>query len=857
MIWNQYRIRILLSTIIVLSCIKSDALDTPLLINCGLPKSTKSNSLDNRVWQSDDDPTFAPTNLNTVSTVASMDADDLPYKTARVFWSNITYTFSITPGPIFIRLYFFPNVSSNNTPPHLFSTSLVANNYTLLHNFNPFLNSLQKTTLQYEFHLILQNGENNLKLTFSPGIINNNTRSSLGYINGIEIETIPEGLYINESNLNYLYVTYKYYLDHNSTAFQTAYRLNVGGENVDRNDDNPGGMKRKWEADEQYVVGARGVKFQPLAGMGSNLTVNYTEKTPPYVAPKIVYETFRMLGDRAPALNLGKNLTWSFQVDPGFDYVVRLLLREMSLNVTGIKERVMCVYIGGYVAEEYLDIWREAGGLGIPMYKDYVISMPDISNGSKVALSVALHPYLAYVTDVLLSGLEILKLSDPTRNLAVPNPPYNVTDTTSLNQTPSDKSSIRKTINIIGRVIGGLLLVSVILLALFRRKVQYKKLFTSANSSRPSLPSDICRRFSLTQIRIATHDFDQNLIIGRGGFGKVYKGCIDGGATDVAIKRLNPTSKQGEQEFLTEIEMLSRLRHRHLVSLIGYCDEKGEMMLIYEYMPRGTLRHHFIYKDTKGTNNNQVLSWNQRLTICLGSARGLEYLHAGTKQLIIHRDVKSTNILLDDKWTAKVSDFGLSKVGPASDTGVGHVSTTVKGSFGYLDPDYYKRGQLTEKSDIYSFGVMLFEVLCARPAVGLNLPKVRACYRKGILHTLVDPTLTGQITPECLSKFGEIAELCVRVNRDERPSMRDVVWSLEFMLTLQQDGENTSDGSPMVELTISSNATGGGENGASTISFGEYVCESRAVGVNTVVTNSHMEVKSGSVFSEIFDLRAR
>ncbi|XP_074289621.1 putative receptor-like protein kinase At5g39000, partial [Silene latifolia] len=488
-----------------------------------------------------------------------------------------------------------------------------------------------------------------------------------------------------------------------------------------------------------------------------------------------------------------------------------------------------------------------------------------LSKVYNIILFVALVLFLS-VTDVLLSGLEILKLSDPTRNLAVPNPPYNVTHTTSLNRTPSSKSSIRKTIILIGSITGGLLLVSVILLALFRRKVQYKKLFTSANSSRPSLPSDLCRRFSLTQIRITTRDFDQNLIIGRGGFGKVYKGCIDGGATDVAIKRLNPTSKQGEQEFLTEIEMLSRLRHRHLVSLIGYCDEKGEMMLIYEYVPRGTLRDHLIYRDTKGTNNNQVLSWNQRLAICLGSARGLEYLHAGTKQLIIHRDVKSTNILLDEKWTAKVSDFGLSKVGPASDTREGHVSTTVKGSFGYLDPDYYKRGQLTEKSDIYSFGVMLFEVLCARPAVGLNLPKVRACYTKGILHTLVNPTLTGQITPECLSKFGEIAELCVRVNRDERPSMRDVVWSLEFMLTLQQDGENTSDGSPMVELTISSNATGGGENGASTISLGEYICESRAVSVNTqgstvasntAVTNSHMEVKSGSVFSEIFDLRAR
>ncbi|XP_074308724.1 receptor-like protein kinase FERONIA [Silene latifolia] len=863
MIWNQYSNKIIRYTcIFVLSCITSDALDTPLLINCGLPKSTQSESpFDGRVWQSDHNPAFAPSNLDIVSTTVSEDADDLPFKVGRVFWSNITYTFSIAPGPIFLRLYFFPNVSYNNTLPQQFSTSLFANNFILLRNFNPFLNSLQETSLVYEFQLVLKNGDNNLKLAFSPGI-------SFGYVNGIEIESIPEGLYINESNRNYLYATdpvSKYSLGKNSTAFQTAYRLNVGGENVDKNDDNPGGMKRKWEADEGYIVGQRGIEFQPPPGW-ANLQINYTKKTPAYAAPKIVYGTSRSMGDNSAYVNLNRNITWKFEVDAGFDYVVRLHLCELCANVTSRGNRVMDVYINGFLVDRQLDIWYEAGGFGIPMYKDYVITMPSklVNNGSKVALSLALHPHYARITDISLSGLEILKLSDTTRNLAVPNPPYKGDETLAPNQLNS-KRSIHKIIPvIIGGVIGGLLLVSIILLALFRRRLQYKKQLTSTNLSRPSLPSDLCRRFSLTQIRVATRDFDKNLIIGSGGFGKVYKGCIDGGATDVAVKRLNPTSKQGEREFLTEIEMLSRLRHRHLVSLIGYCDEKGEMILIYEYMPRGTLRDH-LYRDTKGTNNNEVLSWKQRLTICLGSARGLEYLHAGTKQLIIHRDVKSTNILLDEKWTAKVSDFGLSKVGPASDTGGGHVSTTVKGSFGYLDPDYYQRGQLTEKSDIYSFGVMLFEVLCAQPAVELNLPKVRACYTKGILYTVVDPTLTGQITPECLNKFGEIAELCVRVNRDERPSMRDVVWNLESILTLQQTAENTSDGSRMVDFTITT-ATCGGENGASTSSFGEYICESRVDGVDTQestvatdvdFTTSHMDLNSGSVFSEVFDLQAR
>ncbi|XP_074287396.1 receptor-like protein kinase FERONIA [Silene latifolia] len=871
----------LLILIIVWSCITSDAFndtsdafnDTSLLINCGLPVSTQSKSIsDGRVWQSDDDPDFAPSYLNTVSTSFSENADDLPYKVGRVFWSDITYTFTLTPGPKFIRLYFFPNVSFNNTLPHQFLTSLVANSFTLLDKFNPFLNSQGKPFIILEFLIFIQNDEDNLNLIFSPespGILSNGSPDGLhGYVNGIEIESIPDGLYLNDSNLIYTDANdpeMGYTFDKDLTALQTAYRLNVGGEIVDERNDNPGGMKRKWDADEDYVVGERGIKLEPDPKWVSSKNNSGTN-----AAPKIVYGTARSMGDNSAEINLKRDLTWVFQVDPGFDYLVRLHFCELDANVTGIDERVMNLYIDGNLAEEDLDIWYEAGGFGIPVYKDYVITVPahNPTTASKAALSLALRPLRpGRVIDVSLSGLEILKVSDTARNLAVPNPPYNSTDTTSLNQTPiSAKSSIRKTLIIIGSVITGLLLVSVIILALFRSRLQYKKLFTSANSSRPSLQTDLCRRFSLSQIRVATHDFDQNLIIGRGGFGKVYKGCIDGGATDVAVKRLNSTSKQGEQEFLTEIEMLSRLRHRHLVSLIGYCDEKGEMILIYEYMPRGTLRDHLSYRDTKGTSNNQVLSWNQRLMICLGSARGLEYLHGGTKQLIIHRDVKSTNILLDDKWTAKVSDFGLSKVGPASDTGVGHVSTIVKGSFGYLDPEYYQRGQLTEKSDVYSFGVMLFEVLCARPAVELNLPKVRACYTKGILYTVVDPTLTGQITSECLSKFGEIAELCIRANRDERPSMRDVVLSLEFMLTLQQTAENTGDISLMVDFTIRNNATCGGENGASTISFGENVCESRAVGVdtqgsimvsNTAVTNSHMEVKSGSVFSEIFDLRAR
>ncbi|KAL1202066.1 putative LRR receptor-like serine/threonine-protein kinase [Cardamine amara subsp. amara] len=272
-----------------------------------------------------------------------------------------------------------------------------------------------------------------------------------------------------------------------------------------------------------------------------------------------------------------------------------------------------------------------------------------------------------------------------------------------------------------------------------------------------------------------------------GGYGKVYKGTL-GNGTVVAIKRAQEGSLQGEREFLTEIELLSRLHHRNLVSLVGFCDEEGEQMLVYEYMENGTLR------DNISVKLQEPLDFAMRLRIALGSAKGILYLHTEANPPIFHRDIKASNILLDSRFTAKVADFGLSRLAPVPDMdGISphHVSTVVKGTPGYLDPEYFLTHQLTDKSDVYSLGVVFLELLTGMHPIthGKNIVReVNIAYQSGSILSVVDKRMSS-VPDECLENFAILALRCCREETDARPSMAEVVRELEMIWELMPESQ--------------------------------------------------------------------
>ncbi|XP_010278350.1 PREDICTED: receptor-like protein kinase THESEUS 1 [Nelumbo nucifera] len=771
---------------------------------------------------------------NTVAVTSNSSAPSPIYQSVRVFPALASYKFGIRQkGRHWIRLYFYPIPDSGQNLRSA-SITVITDDFVLLNNFT--FKNYNGSYLFKEYAINVTS--DTLVLTFIP------SNNSVTFVNGIEVVSAPDGLISDQALALSPSSTFSGLSD---LALETVFRLNMGGPLITPQNDTLG---RTWEIDRKYLH----VNSSAVNASVNPTIIKYPMGLTPEIAPNWVYATAETMGN-ANVPSSSFNVTWVFPVDPDFFYFIRLHFCDIVSKTENIL--VFNVYINSDLGYGSLDT-SQLGGLNTPYYKDFV-SNSSIDSDT-LTISVGPDP-MAETTDAILNGLEIMKISSDARSLD------GFSSVDSLLPKASSKKS--KLGLIIGLVVGSSAFVGLIALCyccLVARKsktahqghqwlpygnsLSMTKGSTTSQKSGTSCfsTSNLGRFFTFQEIIDATNKFDESLLLGVGGFGRVYKGTLEDG-TKVAVKRGNPRSEQGLAEFRTEIEMLSKLRHRHLVSLIGYCDERSEMILVYEYMANGPLRSHLYGTDLP------PLSWKQRLEICIGAARGLHYLHTGAAQSIIHRDVKTTNILLDENFVAKVADFGLSKTGPALDQT--HVSTAVKGSFGYLDPEYFRRQQLTEKSDVYSFGVVLMEVLCTRPALNPVLPREQvniaewamSWQKKGMLDQIMDPTLVGKVNPASLKKYGETAEKCLSEHGVDRPTMGDVLWNLEYALQLEETSsaltepeDNSTNHIPGIPLTPLAPF----DNSVSMID-----------GVNSSTDDDAEDAATSAVFSQLVNPRGR
>ncbi|KAI5003931.1 hypothetical protein ZWY2020_031174 [Hordeum vulgare] len=292
-----------------------------------------------------------------------------------------------------------------------------------------------------------------------------------------------------------------------------------------------------------------------------------------------------------------------------------------------------------------------------------------------------------------------------------------------------------------------------------------------------------CRFFTYEEMHNITNGFSDQNLLGEGGFGSVYKGCLPEGR-EVAIKKLKDGSGQGEREFQAEVEIISRVHHRHLVSLVGYCISGDQRLLVYDFVPNDTLHYHLHGRGVP------VLEWPARVKISAGSARGIAYLHEDCHPRIIHRDIKSSNILVDNNFEAQVADFGLARLAMDFAT---HVTTRVMGTFGYMAPEYASSGKLTEKSDVFSFGVVLLELITGRKPVDASnplgdeslvewaRPLLTQALETGNVGELLDPRLDKNFNEVEMFHMIEAAAACIRHSAPRRPRMSQVVRALDSL----------------------------------------------------------------------------
>ncbi|KAF7051387.1 hypothetical protein CFC21_059623, partial [Triticum aestivum] len=577
------------------------------------------------------------------------------YAAARADISSFSYRLAYPASPeapsfLVLRLHFFPFYPAASTGSSQYIINILSARFTvsILNSAYPLLSSFRPPAAGVVKEFFVPRGVlgGNITVTFTA-----DAAGSSAFVNAVELfPSPPELLWNNTATPVGAAVSDDMEL-WQQQPLETVYRLNVGGPKVTTGNDT---LWRTWLPDGPYLYAAAPGQSvvsntsSPIIYDDSN---GYTRE----VAPDVVYKTQRaanvtdLLQATTPVLNW--NVTWTFPAEPGSRYLVRLHFCDYGVlsSVVGVGI-VFNVYVAQALGTRELTPKNrpEARQSNEAFYMDYAARALRAGN---LTVSIGWSPKSS--GGGILNGLEIMRL-----------PPVDL----------STRHGGRKRIFVItvSAVLSAAVLACVVLgfFAVPYTKdgasgwaEQLRNLWSRERKTGGMERVSTKLHISLGKIKAATDNFHERNLIGVGGFGNVYKGVL-GDGTPVAVKRATRASQQGMPEFQTEIVVLSGIRHPHLVSLIGYCSEQAEMILVYEYMEKGTLRSHLYGSDAP------ALSWRQRLEICIGAARGLHYLHRGYAENIIHRDVKSTNILLRSDGTggvivAKVSDFGLSRVGPS------------------------------------------------------------------------------------------------------------------------------------------------------------------------------------------------
>ncbi|KAH6837289.1 Leucine-rich repeat transmembrane protein kinase [Perilla frutescens var. hirtella] len=445
-------------------------------------------------------------------------------------------------------------------------------------------------------------------------------------------------------------------------------------------------------------------------------------------------------------------------------YNVRLHFAEImysdSANFSSNGRRIFDVAIQGKVVLTDFNIAKEANGVGKGIFKDFEV----LVNGSTLEIHL-------YWTGKGTTSVPARGVYGPLISAIAVTPNFNVSTGGSLSVGA-----------IVGIVISSVVAMLLILYVLWWRGYLGGKDVEDKELQGLDLQTGI---FTLRQMKAATNNFDNANKIGEGGFGSVYKGTLSDG-TVIAVKQLSSKSKQGNREFVNEIGMISALQHPNLVRLFGCCVEANQLILIYEYLENNCLARALFGREDQRLN----LNWSTRKKICIGIARGLAYLHEESRLKIVHRDIKATNVLLDKDLNAKISDFGLAKLDEEENT---HISTRIAGTIGYMAPEYAMRGYLTDKADVYSFGIVALEIVSGKSNTNYR-PKEEFVYlldwayvqqEQGNLLDLVDPSLGTDYSKEEALRMLNLALLCANPSPTLRPSMSSVVSMLDGKIPVQ------------------------------------------------------------------------